>query len=95
MLAGSGAVRETAMDNTEVACAVGAYLLGVYPEFIQTRYGLSDLPADGLALLEALGRKRGCLIKGGEIDLDKAAGVLLRELRAGQIGRISLEMPPV
>lgn len=94
MLAGSGAVRETAMDNTEVAIPVGAYVLRMYPEAIQARYGLSELPVDGLGLLEAIGRKRGCLAKGGVVDLDKAAGIFLHELRAGQIGRISLEMPP-
>jgi ribosome biogenesis GTPase A len=41
-----------------------------------------------------VGKKRGCLIKGGEVDLTKAAGILLNELRAGQIGRISLQKPP-
>lgn len=95
MLAGSGAVRETAMDNTQVACAVGAYLLKAYAQAVQARYGLPDMPADGPALLEVIGRKRGCLVKGGTVDMDKAAGVLLHELRAGQIGRISLEIPPV
>jgi ribosome biogenesis GTPase A len=80
MLAGSGAVRETAMDNAEVAARVGDYLLREYQE--------------GLELLEALGKKRGCLIKGGEVDVTKAAGILLNELRAGQIGRISLQKPP-
>jgi ribosome biogenesis GTPase A len=42
-----------------------------------------------------VGRRRGCLVKGGEVDQDKAAGILLNELRAGQIGRISLQKPPV
>ena len=94
MLAGSGAVRETAMDNAEVAAKVGEYLLRQYPELLMARYKLADLPHDGLSLLDALGKKRGCLIKGGEVDVTKAAGILLNELRAGQIGRISLQRPP-
>lgn len=94
MLAGSGAVRETAMDNAEVAARVGDYLLREYPDLLLARYKLTELPAGGLELLEALGKKRGCLIKGGEVDQDKAAGILLNELRAGQIGRISLQKPP-
>jgi ribosome biogenesis GTPase A len=94
MLAGSGAVRETAMDNAEVAARVGVYLLREYADLLQARYKLAELPTDGLALLEAVGKKRGCLIKGGEVDLTKAAGILLNELRAGQIGRISLQKPP-
>jgi ribosome biogenesis GTPase A len=95
MLAASGAVRETAMDNAEVAARAGAYLLREYPELLRARYKLAELPAGGLELLEAVGRKRGCLVKGGEVDQDKAAGILLNELRAGQIGRISLQKPPV
>lgn len=94
MLAGSGAVRETAMDNEEVAARVALYLIGEYPELLRSRYKLPDLPATGLELLHAVGRKRGCLVRGGEVDLTKAAGILLNELRAGQIGRISLQRPP-
>lgn len=94
MLAASGAVRETAMDNAEVAVRAGAYLLREYPDLLMTRYKLTELPAGGLELLEAVGRRRGCLVKGGEVDQDKAAGILLNELRAGQIGRISLQRPP-
>ena len=94
MLAGSGAVRETAMDNAEVAARVGDYLLREYPDLLMARYKLNELPAGGLEMLEAIGKKRGCLIKGGEVDQDKAAGILLNELRAGQIGRISLQKPP-
>ncbi len=94
MLAASGAVRETAMDNAEVAARAGVYLLREYPELLRARYKLAELPAGGLELLEAVGRKRGCLVKGGDVDLTKAAGILLNELRAGQIGRISLQKPP-
>lgn len=95
MLAGSGAVRETAMDNEEVAARVGGYLLREYPDLLLARYKLAELPDGGLQLLEAVGKKRGCLVKGGGVDLTKAAGILLNELRAGQIGRISLQKPPL
>ena len=95
MLAGSGAVRETAMDNAEVAARVGNYLLREYPTLLQARYKLTELPDNGASLLVEVGKKRGCLVKGGEVDVDKAAGILLNELRAGQLGRISLEKPPV
>jgi ribosome biogenesis GTPase A len=61
---------------------------------LRARYKLTDLPATGADLLRAVGEKRGCLVKGGEVDLTKAAGILLNELRAGQIGRISLQKPP-
>ena len=44
-------------------------------------------------LIEQIGRQRGCLMAGGLVDLPRAAELLLRELRAGLIGRVSLEMP--
>lgn len=98
MLAGSGAVRETAMDNAEVAVRVAAYLLEEYPALLRDRYSLAELPEAGpeagMALVHAVGQKRGCLVRGGEVDLDRAAGILLNELRAGKIGRISLQRPP-
>lgn len=98
MLAGSGAVRETAMDNAEVAARVAAYLLEEYPALLRDRYSLAELPEAGseagMALVHAVGQKRGCLVRGGEVDLDRAAGILLNELRAGKIGRISLQRPP-
>lgn len=93
MLAGSGAMRETAMDNAQVAVKVGQYLMTQYSDLLSSRYGLKSLPSTGAALLEAIGQKRGCLLKGAEVDLDKAATILLNELRSGKIGRISLQKP--
>lgn len=95
MLAASGAVRETAMDNATVAARVGEYLLRHYPGLLVERFKFNDVPENGQALLQVVGLRRGALVRGGEVDLDKAAGILLTELRAGQIGRISLEEPPV
>ncbi|GAU07653.1 ribosome biogenesis GTPase YlqF [Desulfoplanes formicivorans] len=93
LLAASGAIRDTAMSYPEVAMYTGNHLLGRYPDLLMQRYKLKELPADGLALLEAIGRKRGCLVRGGEVDLHKAAELFLRELKNGVIGHISLERP--
>jgi ribosome biogenesis GTPase A len=50
---------------------------------------------DGISVIEAVAKKRGCLLKGrgGALDLEKAAMILLTEYRAGKLGRISLESP--
>ncbi|MNF09837.1 Ribosome biogenesis GTPase A [compost metagenome] len=50
-------------------------------------------PDEIVAVMEAVGRKRGCLVSGGRVDLEKASSILLRELRAGKLGRYSLEAP--
>jgi ribosome biogenesis GTPase A len=64
-----------------------------YPALLLKRYKLSELPEIPLAIVEEIGRRRGCLIKGGDVDLHRAAEMLLRELRAGSLGLISLERP--
>lgn len=92
-LAASGAIGDTAMDYREVAHFAGEYLLQHYPDFLCQRYKLTELPEDAEQLLAELGRRRGCLETGGEINLHRAAEILLRELQSGKIGRISLEIP--
>jgi ribosome biogenesis GTPase A len=92
-LAASGAIGANAMDSTEVGFFTGDYLLQRYPELLQVRYGLQDLPAGAHELLLAIGRRLGCLAGGGEVDMNRTAEALLRELRSGKIGRISLEEP--
>jgi len=57
------------------------------------RYALDAGPAGGEAILEALGRSRGCLGRGGVVDMDRAARILLNDFRAGHLGRITLETP--
>jgi ribosome biogenesis GTPase A len=92
-LAASGAIGANAMDSTAVGIFAGEYLLQRYPELLKGRYGLQELPGSPHDLLVAVGRRLGCLAGGGEVDLNRAAEAFLRELRAGKIGRISLEEP--
>ncbi len=94
-LAASGAIGANAMDYTEVGLFAGEYLLRRYPALLQERYELKELPESSYDLIEAVGRRRGLLATGGIVDQHKAAEALLRELRAGKIGRISLEEPQV
>ncbi len=93
LLAASGAIRDTAMSYPEVALYMANHLLGRYPDLLKKRYKLKILPEDGLQLLDTIGRKRGCLVTGGEVDPYKVAELMLRELKNGVIGRISLEQP--
>ncbi len=92
-LAASGAISNAAMDHQDVAWFAGGYLLSNYREMLTERYGIENLTDDPLFLLEEIGRRRGCLRKGGIIDLHKASEIFLNELKGGKIGRISLEKP--
>ncbi len=93
MLAACHAIGRNAVIDEEVAAFLGNVLLTRYGAAVVERFKLKALPADGHALVEEVARRRGCLIKGGGLDLEKAAGLLLTEFRAGMIGRISLETP--
>ncbi len=92
-LAVTGAIKNTAMEFEDVAGFAADYLRQAYPELLQLRYKLDSLPSDEFELLEAIGRKRGCLQGGGRVNLHKASELLLNEFRSGQLGCISLETP--
>ena len=93
MLAASHAIGRNAVIDEEVAMNLGTILLARYPASIKARYGVDMVGLDGEGLLEQVARKRGCMRKGGGLDLEKAANVFLTDYRAGALGRISLETP--
>ncbi len=103
-LAFTGAVKDDILDSEYLACRLLELLAEEYPESIIGRYGISldDLPENedesagcvrGFELLERVGRKRGFLVSGGEINTERAAATVLDEFRGGKLGRISLERP--
>ena len=67
--------------------------LAKYPETLGNRYGLTDFDKMSYEILEDLGRKRGCVISGGEVDTVRASNILLDEFRASKLGNITLEFP--
>jgi len=95
MLAASHAVGRNAVIDEEVAVFLGDILLARYAGLVAARYGFATRGLDGAGLLEAVARKRGCLLKGkgGKPDLEKAAMLLLTDYRSGALGRVSLETP--
>ena len=93
MLAASHAIGTNAVMEEDVAAFLGDILLARYPKLLTARYGFALHGLDGPGLVEAVARRRGCLIKGGGLDLEKAALILLDDYRSGTLGRISLETP--
>lgn len=92
-LALGGAIPDTAIDYESVGLFAAGYFAQVYPAALCARFKLQALPDTPLAVLEAIGRKRGCLRPGGVVDLHKAADILVHEFRSGALGAISLEAP--
>lgn len=95
-LAFTGAVKDEILDKEGLACRLLELLMKLYPTAVNTRYK-TDIPAGenlpGYEILNQIGRKRGMLVSGGEIDLERAAGTVLDEYRSGLLGRITLERP--
>jgi len=92
LLAFTGAVKEDVLDVEELACRLAEHLAKFYPQTLRERYRVEP-EGTGWEILEQAGKKRGFLISGGEVDLERMCRVLLEEYRAGKLGRITFEMP--
>ena len=87
------------MPNTHPAVSYTHLLLELlaqhYPQVLAERYKLSQAEGKpGYELLEQLGRARGFLLPGAQIDTERAARILLDEFRSGKLGAFTLEFPP-
>ena len=97
-LAVTGAIRDAILDTEALGGVLCRRLLEVAPALFCARYKLGEAaplaPLSGAELLSLVGKKRGFLLSGGEIDTERAAEMLLEEFRSGRIGRITLDRPP-
>lgn len=94
-IAFTGGIKDDILDVEELACLLLEYLNVQYVERLKNRYKITDDISGytGYEILELIGRKRGALISGGEIDTFKAAGFVLDDFRGARIGNITLELP--
>ncbi len=91
-LAVTGAIKNTAIEFEDIALFALDFLRETYPQSLTDRYQLDASSLDATQLLEAIGKNRGCLRKGG-VDYHKASEMLLNDIRSGALGKISLEKP--
>ena len=95
-LAITGAIRDAILDTEEVAMVLCSRLMKCAPKEFMSRYKLTDnevYSLDSYDLFRLVGKKRGFLMAGGEINHVRTAEMLLEEFRTGKIGRITLESP--
>lgn len=91
-LAVTGAIGEGGFDNRELAERLVEFLTVAYPAALTARFGVAGAP--GLLapdILHKIGERRGCLLAGGQVDLSRAADLLLQEFRLGKLGRFTLD----
>ncbi len=95
-LAVTGAVKDQVLDIELLAMRLLDWLRAEYPELL-SRYKITPADAEGLSpyeLLELVGRRRGMLVSGGEVNTERAAVTVLDEYRGGKLGCLTLEAPP-
>lgn len=104
-LAFTGTIKETVLQKTEVAYQLVKFLLENYQGRLENRYGLTneyieatlnqDQPENFniYEIMLEIGKKRGCIISGGNIDEEKTAKIILDEFKNGKFGKVSLEQP--
>lgn len=97
-LAMIGSVNDEILDIRELACELLKLLRTLYPEKLQERYSfteeeLAQETKTGFELLEKIAKIRGCLLKGQELDTEKAARLVMDDFRSGRLGQISIERP--
>ncbi|KKB39322.1 ribosome biogenesis GTPase YlqF [Bacillus thermotolerans] len=92
-LALTGAIKDTILNLQDVAVYGLRFLEKRYPNRLKERYQFEEIPEDLLELFNHIGRLRGCQAGRGEVDYDKTAEVIIRDIRGEKLGRLTLDFP--
>lgn len=92
-LALTGAIKDDILDTETLGVLLCRRMRMLYPEELCARYKLAGIPAEmtDYELFEAVGRRRGCLVSGGEVNTERTANLLLDEFRGAKLGRLTLD----
>ena len=91
-LAWIGSIKDEILNTEELAAELTVFLVNSYPDVLKEKYEIEE-SADGFENLRGIAESRHCLVKGNELDTEKAAKLLLDDFRNGRLGRITLETP--
>ncbi len=92
-LAQTSAIKDEILDVETLGYKLLEDLLMLYPELVIKRYGEFENIKEPLNVMEAIAKRRGCILKAGDVDYLRTANIILDEFRSGTLGRISLEKP--
>ncbi len=87
----TGAIKDDILDISFLSTFLLEFLAQKYPASINERYNFAPADKKGIEILTECGKRRGCLMQGGEIDYQRASAVVLDDFRAGKLGRITLD----
>ena len=91
-LAYIGSINDEILDMDDIALELLGELATLYPEYLTERYGITDF-SEKLGMYEALCKRRGFILRGGEYDYERGAKALIDDFRKGRIGKICMENP--
>ena len=92
-LAMIGSMNDEIVHLDELACELIRFMTSAYPGFLEKRYEITSVQGDAYETLQAICISRRCFLKGEELDMMKAASMVVEDFRSGRLGRISLETP--
>lgn len=89
----TGAIKDELLDIEVLTMRLVEKLNLISPNLLEKRYNVSVKDKSSIDIIIDIGKKRGCIVKGGEVDFNKACEIILDEFRKGVIGRVTLELP--
>ena len=89
-LASLTSIKEEILNKDDIAIYIIKTLYKYYPVLLNEKYGITDI-TDIITVLDTIGRKRGCLMKGNEVDYDKVYTIIINDLKEGRIGKITFD----
>lgn len=92
-LAFVGTIGENSIDNEEIAYYLIEYLKNTYPNKLKERYNVELAEKETMDIINEIAKKRGAIISGGNINMQKVSDIILNEFRSGKLGRITIELP--
>ena len=92
-LAFVGTIGENSIDNEEIAYYLIEYLKNTYPNKLKERYNVELAEKETMDIINEIAKKRGAIISGGNINMQKISDIILNEFRSGKLGRITIELP--
>ena len=90
-LASLTAIKEEVLPIEKVVCYIIKKLYDEYPKILEDRYGITEITEDFIEEFEIIGRKRGCLMRGGYVDYDKVCSIVINDLKNGYISGITFD----
>lgn len=92
-LAFVGTIGENSIDNEEIAYYLIEYFKNTYPNKLKERYNVELDAKETMDIINEIAKKRGAIISGGNINMQKVSDIILNEFRSGKLGRITIELP--